>query len=146
MKRKRYDVYWIVSGNNNTLESYQTDDNNNGGQHIANYVTGNNNAVKHTQRGAGNHEGYIEITGNSNDVELTQRGNTDKQFADIVLDDSHTVDVFQRYADHTANIDLTNGGGSYNLNLSQTSSSNKSYTMNGTCTNANGCAVSVIQN
>ena len=30
------DVYWIVSGNNNTLESYQTDDNNKGGLHIAN--------------------------------------------------------------------------------------------------------------
>ena len=72
-----------------------TDDNNNGGQHIANYVTGNSNDVKHTQRGLHDHKGYIEITRDGNDVELTQRGNTDTQFADIVLDDGHTVNVFQ---------------------------------------------------
>ena len=68
------------------------------------------------------------------------------QFADIVLDDGHTVDVFQRYGDHTANIDLTNAGGAYNLDLDQTASSNKTYNITGTCTNANGCGVTVTQN
>ena len=77
------DVYWIVSGSNNTLESYQTDDNNNGGLHIANYITGDSNDVKHTQRGGGAHRGFIEITGDSNDVTLLQRGNTNTQFADF---------------------------------------------------------------
>ena len=64
------EVSWIVSGNNNELESYQTDDNGNGGLHIANYITGDGNTVKHTQRGAGDHQGYIEIDGDSNDVTL----------------------------------------------------------------------------
>ena len=140
------DVYWVVVGNSNTLESYQTDDNNNGGQHIANYITGDSNTVKHTQRGAGNHEGYIEINGDSNTVELSQRGNTDNQFADIVLDDGHDVNVFQRYADHTANIDLTNAGGAYTLDLDQTATTNQTYNLIGTCTNANGCGVTVVQN
>ena len=140
------DVYWIVSGSNNTLASYQTDDNNNGGQHIANYITGDSNNVKHTQRGGGDHEGYIEINGDNNDVTLSQRGNTDDQFADIVLDDGHTVDVFQRYGSHTTNIDLTNAGGGYNLNLDQTGTANKTYNLTGTCTNANGCGVTVTQN
>jgi len=140
------DVYWIVVGNSNTLESYQTDDNNNGGQHIANYITGDSNTVKHTQRGAGDHEGYIEINGDSNDVTLLQRGNSDDQFADIVLDDGHTVDIFQRYGSHTANVDLTNGGGGYNLDLDQTSTSNKTYNLTGICTNTAGCSVSVSQN
>ena len=140
------DVYWIVVGNSNTLESYQTDDNNNGGQHIANYITGDSNTVKHTQRGAGNHEGYIEINGDSNTVELSQRGNADKQFADIVLDDGHDVNVFQRYADHTANIDLTNAGGAYTLDLDQTGTTNKTYNLTGSCTNANGCGITVVQN
>ena len=45
------------------------------------------------------------------------------QFADIVLDDGHTVDVYQRYGSHTTNIDLTNAGGGYNLDLNQTSTS-----------------------
>ena len=140
------DVYWIVSGSNNTLESYQTDDNNKGGLHIANYITGDSNTVHHTQRGSGEHKGFVEINGDNNDVTLLQRGNSDTQFADIVLDDGHTVDVFQRYGDHTANIDLTNAGGGYNLNLDQTASSNKTYNLTGTCTNANGCGVTVTQN
>lgn len=140
------DVYWIIAGSNNNLESYQTDDNNNGGQHIANYITGDSNDVKHTQRGGGDHEGYVEINGDNNDVTLLQRGNTDDQFADIVLDDGHTVDVYQRYGSHTTNIDLTNAGGGYNLDLNQTSTSNKTYNLTGTCTNSNGCGVTVTQN
>ena len=140
------DVYWIIAGSNNNLESYQTDDNGNGGQHIANYVTGDSNDVKHTQRGAGDHEGYVEINGDNNDVTLLQRGNTDDQFADIVLDDGHTVDVYQRYGSHTTNIDLTNAGGGYNLDLNQTGTSNKTYNLTGTCTNSNGCGVTVTQN
>ena len=140
------DVYWIVSGSNNTLESYQTDDNSNGGLHIANYITGSNNDVKHTQRGAGAHEGFVEINGDGNDVELLQRGNSVTQFADIVLDDGHTVDVAQRHGSHTSNIDLTNGGGAYSLNVSQMASTNQSYNLTGTCTNATGCAVTINQN
>ena len=140
------DVYWIVSGNNNTLESYQTDDNGNGGQHIANYITGDNNDVKHTQRGAGDHQGFIVINGDNNDVTLSQRGNTDDQFADIKLDDGHTVDVFQRYGSHTTNIDLTNAGGAYTLDLDQTGTTNKTYNLTGSCTNANGCGITIVQN
>ena len=141
------EVYWILTGDSNNLASYQTDDNGNGGQHIANYITGDSNTVKHTQRGSANHDGFIEIDGDSNDVELTQRGNsTDEQFADIVLDDGHTVEVFQRYGDHTANIDLTNGGGAYTLDLDQTASSAKTYSMTGICTNSSGCGITVTQN
>ena len=140
------DVYWIVSGSNNTLASYQTDDNGNGGQHFANYITGSSNTVKHTQRGASDHRGFVEIGGDSNTVELTQRGNSNVQFADIVLDDGHTVDVHQRYGSHTTNIDLTNAGGAYNLDLTQHANTNQTYNMTGTCTNANGCALTVTQN
>ena len=140
------DVYWIVVGNSNNLESYQTDDNGNGGQHIANYITGDSNTVKHTQRGAGDHEGYIEINGDGNDVELAQRGNTDEQFADIVLDDGHDVNVFQRYGNHTANITLNNGGGTYTLDLDQTANTDQTYTLTGTCTNSLGCGITVTQN
>ena len=139
-------MYWIVVGNNNTLESYQTDDRGNGGQHIANYITGSNNTVKHTQRGSGDHEGFIEINGDGNDVELLQRGNNNNMFADIVLDDGHTVDVAQRHANHTSNIDLTNGGGAYTLDVSQMATTAQSYNLTGTCTNANGCPITINQN
>ena len=140
------DLYWIVAGSNNVLESYQTDDRGNGGQHIANYITGSNNTVKHTQRGSGDHEGFIEINGDGNDVELLQRGNNNNMFADIVLDDCHTVDVAQRHANHTSNIDLTNGGGAYTLDVSQMATTAQSYNLTGTCTNANGCPITINQN
>ena len=67
-------------------------------------------------------------------------------FADIVLDDGHTLDIKQRHAAHTTNIDFTNGGGAYNLTLSQMAGTNQTYNMTGTCTNANGCALTVNQN
>ena len=140
------EAYWIVSGNNNNLESYQTDDRGNGGQHFANYITGSDNIVKHTQRGSGDHEGYIEINGDDNNVELLQRGNNNNTFADIVLDDGHTVDVSQRHANHVSNIDLSNGGGAYNLTVSQMANTNQSYNLNATCTNATGCALTINQN
>ena len=140
------DLYWIVVGNDNVLESYQTDDRSNGGQHIANYITGDDNTVKHTQRGSGDHEGFIEINGDNNNVELLQRGNNNNMFADIVLDDGHTVDVAQRNANHTSNIDLSNGGGAYNLTVSQMAGTAQSYNLTGTCTNATGCALNINQN
>ena len=140
------DVYWIVSGDSNNLASYQTDDNNNGGQHIANYVTGDSNDVKHTQRGAGDHRGFVEIQGDNNDVEVLQRGNSNTQFADIVLDDGHTVDVQQRYGSHTANIDLTNSGGGYTLDLDQLANTNQTYNITGTCATASGCGLTITQN
>ena len=141
------EVYWIVTGDSNNLASYQTDDNGNGGQHIANYITGDSNNVKHTQRGSGDHDGFIAIGGDNNDVELTQRGNgSSDQFADIEIDgDGHTVDVYQRYADHSATIDITNGGGAYTLDLDQTATSAKTYSLTGICTNTSGCSVSVNQ-
>jgi hypothetical protein len=140
------DVYWVVVGHSNNLASYQTDDNGNGGQHIANYVTGDNNDVKHTQRGSGDHKGFVEITGDNNDVEVLQRGNSNVQFADIVLDDGHDVNVYQRYGSHTTNIDLTNSGGGYTLDLDQTANSNQTYNITGSCTNANGCGLTITQN
>ena len=140
------EAYWIVTGNANVLESYQTDDRGNGGQHFANYINGSNNTVKHTQRGSGDHEGYIEITGDGNNVELLQRGNNNNMFADIKMDDGHTVDVAQRNANHTSNIDLSNGGGAYNLTVSQMAGTAQTYNLTGICTVATGCAISINQN
>jgi len=54
--------------------------------------------------------------------------------------------VFQRYGDHTANIDLTNSGGGYTLDLDQTASSNKTYNITGSCVTATGCGLTVTQN
>ena len=65
----------------------------------------------------------------------------------ITVDTGHTVDILQRYGDHTATINLTNAGGGYNLDLDQIdNTSNRSYSLTGTCATTSGCAVTVTQN
>ena len=140
------DAYWYITGSSNTTASYQTDDNNNGGQYTWNDIDGSSNDIKITQRGAGDHYSWLDVNGDSNDIDVKQRGNSNKQTSYITVDDGHTVDVFQRYSDHTATINLTNGGGGYNLDLDQTASTDQTYSLTGTCTNSNGCGVTVTQN
>ena len=140
------DAYWYITGSNNTTASYQTDDNNNGGQYTWNDIDGSSNTVKITQRGASDHYSWLDMNGSNNDVTVLQRGNSNKQTSTITVDSGHTVDVLQRYGDHTATINLTNGGGGYNLDLDQTASTDQSYSLTGTCANTSGCAVTVTQN
>ena len=150
-----HEVYWTVTGNNNILDSYQTDTNRGGGggagHHIANVVNGDNNGVTHTQMGKAGHDGFIEIQGDNNDVTLYQRGNGGQQWADIVLTgDDHTVDASQRGTmAHSFEVDLTNSGGAYSVTSTQTTNNtttSKTYSLTGICTNTAGCSVSVSQN
>jgi len=150
-----HEVYWTVTGDNNMLDSYQTDTNRGGGggagHHIANVVNGDNNGVTHTQMGKAGHDGFIEIQGDNNDVTLEQRGNGGQQWADIVLTgDDHSVDASQRGTmAHSFEVDLTNSGGAYSVISNQTTNNtatSKTYSLTGICTNANGCSVTVSQN
>ena len=150
-----HEVYWTVTGNNNILDSYQTDTNRaaggGAGHHIANVVNGDNNGVTHTQMGKAGHDGFIEITGDNNNVDLVQRGNGGQQWADIELTgDDHTVNADQRGTmAHSFAVDLTNSGGAYSVTSSQTTNNtttSKTYSLTGICTNANGCSVTVNQN
>lgn len=150
-----HEAYWTVTGDGNTVRSAQTDTNRGGGggaaHHLANIVNGDNNVVYHTQMGKAGHDGFIEIQGDSNTVDLYQRGNGGQQWADIVLTgDGHTVDASQRGTmAHSFEVDLTNGGGAYSVTSNQTTNNtttSKSYSLTGICTNSNGCSVSVSQN
>ena len=150
-----HEAYWTVTGSNNTVGSTQTDTNRSSGggaaHHLANIVNGDNNVVYHTQRGKAGHDGFIEIQGDSNTVELYQRGNGGQQWADIVLTgDGHTVDASQvGTMAHSFAIDLTNGGGAYSVTSNQSTNNtttSKTYSLTGTCTNTAGCAVTITQN
>ncbi len=150
-----HEVYWTVTGDNNMLDSFQTDTNRGGGggagHHIANVVNGDDNAVEHIQMGKAGHDGFIEIQGDSNTVDLYQRGNGGQQWADIVLTgDNHSVDASQRGTmAHSFEVDLTNSGGAYNVTSSQTTNqttTSKTYSLTGICTNTAGCSISVSQN
>jgi hypothetical protein len=150
-----HEAYWTVTGDGNTVASYQTDTNRGGGggaaHHLANIVNGDSNTVEHIQMGKAGHDGFVEIQGDSNTVELYQRGNGGQQWADIVLNgDGHTVDANQRGTmAHSFEVDLTNGGGSYSVTSNQTTNNtttSKSYSLTGTCGNTAGCSITVSQN
>jgi len=148
-----HEAYWTITGNNNDLGSYQTDENRGGGggapHHLANIINGDYNTVEHTQRGKAGHDGFVEIQGDSNTVDLYQRGNGGQKWADIVLDgDGHTVDVDQRGSDSaSATIDLTNSGGAYDFTLTQNvTTSADSFSITGSCATAGGCSVIVNRN
>ena len=141
------DIYWYITGDSNTVASYQTDDNSNGGQYSFNDIDGSSNTIKITQRGAGDHYSILDVNGSNNDITLLQRGNNDTQTSSITVDSGHTVDVFQRYGSHTSSINLTNSGGGYNLDVNQTdSTTDRSYSLTGYCSNSSGCNVTVNQN
>ena len=141
------DAYWYITGNSNTTASYQTDDNNNGGQYTYNDIDGSSNTVKITQRGAGDHWSKTDVNGDNNDITVLQRGNSNTQTSTITVDSGHEVDLLQRYGDHTSTINLTNSGGAYNLDVDQIDqSTDRSYSITGYCTNPSGCTVSVTQN
>jgi len=144
-----HEAFWIVSGDNNALASYQTDTNRSSGgagHHLVNIITGDSNSVAHTQMGKAGHDGFIEIGGDNNTVDLYQRGNGGVKWADIVLDgDGHSVDVNQRGGNNaTATVDLTYGTGAYTLDLDQNmTSSAGTYSITGICYNTAGCSVTV---
>jgi hypothetical protein len=148
-----HEAYWTVTGDGNTVASYQTDDNRGGGggapHHLANIVNGDYNTVEHTQRGKAGHDGFVEIQGDSNTVDLYQRGSRAQHWADIVLTgDDHTVDVDQQGTKSaSATIDLTNSGGAYNFTLTQNvTTSADTYSITGTCATLGGCSVTVNRN
>ena len=145
-----HEGYWIVSGSNNVLKSYQTDTNRSGGggpHDFANYITGDSNTVTHTQKGKAGHTGFIEIDGDSNSSTLLQKGNGAK-WADLVLTgNGHALDVIQKGTQtSTAAIDLTFGTAAYDFDLTQDVGTNAvSYSITGVCYTAGGCQVSVTQ-
>jgi hypothetical protein len=147
-----HEAYWTITGSNNDLGSYQTDTNrSNGGaaHHLANIVNGDGNTVEHIQMGKQGHDGFVEIDGDDNTVDLYQRSNGGQKWADVVLTgDGHSVDVMQRGTEYaSAAIDLTNGGGSYDLTLTQNVSTTSGfYSITGTCYTTTGCAVTVNGN
>jgi hypothetical protein len=51
----------------------------------------------------------------------------------------------QGAGNHAATIDLTNSGGSANLNLNQSGSTNQVYSIQQSCANPAGCSTTITQ-
>ena len=146
-----HEAYITITGDSNTFESYQTDESTfccSNRNHLADIITGSSNTVVHDQRGNGAHQGFIEVTGDSNDIDVLQSGGQGDHFYDLILSgDNNSVTSLQKGdGGHSMTLDLTNNGGAYNVNTTQDSTTNQSYSLTGICTNIIGCAISVTQN
>jgi hypothetical protein len=84
--------------------------------------------------------------GDDNNIFVKQNGNGNKYLNMIVRTDGGSQSIIQDGSGaHTATIDL---GGSYktDLDLTQDSSDNKSYTLTQNCQTIGGCSLTVLQN
>ena len=158
-------IEFDVTGDNNNVQLGQgytgstagnifgnTDSTESGAKFIELNVTGDSNNVHAGQRNGsvGTYSGHIatiDITGNSNSVDAEQTNDGLKSVDIDLSGNGHSV--FSRQMSegaHTSTIDLTNGGGAYTMSVTQNSNTAQSYTLQGTCYVAQGCAVSVTQN
>ena len=138
----------FVDENDTTCENSATAEY--GGHTIDLDIHSGNTDLKGSQEtGTGNADHYARIYtygGDNNDIFFKQKGNGNKTLYFTVRTDNGEQSMVQKGDGvHTATIDLT---GSYttDLDLTQNSNSNQSYTLTNNCQTSSGCSVTVTQN
>jgi len=154
------DMRIVVSGNSNNVYSAQgrhfqnstsnlsTDSNEPGALDLDLDITGDSNSVKTSQKNhlsSNPHNMDIDITADSNTVFSTQAGQGTKSMTMVVTNDSNTIS-HQQFGNgaHTSTVAL-GGTGPTAFTVTQGGNTAKTYTLNQTCTNTNGCTVTVSQ-
>jgi len=133
-----------VVGNYNTLGILQENDGGVGsnGHYMEVDVAGNSNIMYMDQKDDGDKMLFLDVNGSSNDVDILQQG-TGEHFLDVTAGSDQTIDINQDGSgSHAATIDMT--GYSSTLDLDQTGSTDKTYSLTQICTNANGCGTTTV--
>jgi hypothetical protein len=165
-----------IVGNNNSVSVQQI-----GVGHYASVdIDGNSNSINTLQTTATSARHYLEasVDGNSNTLLLQQRDTNKNMFVSIygdyinltvnqkglgnhylemnMIGDDHVASIIQDGSgNHAATIQLENGGGAWNFQLSQNGSTNQTYslphglsngnTVSGVCSTPSGCNLTVNQ-
>jgi len=133
-----------IVGNYNTLGILQQNDGGVGsnGHFMEIDVAGNSNVMYMDQKDDGDKMLFMDINGSSNDVDIIQQG-TGEHFLDVTAGSNQTIDVLQDGSgSHAATINMS--GYTSTLDLDQSGSTDKTYSLNQVCTNANGCGTTTI--
>jgi len=135
-------LYLNVIGNNNSITKQQTGTTN----FNETTISGNSNNLTNVQQGNSPKILFQNINGNSNTVTTNQK-DTGQHYLDINLTgNGHTVNAVQEGAgNHAATIQFNNSGGASSLNMTQGGSTNQTYSINQSCTNAAGCSTTITQ-
>ena len=119
-------------------------------------ILGNSNSIDLLQTGSGNKSAFIDIAGNSNTANLIQKDSGNHYLMLDFIGDGNTATVTQEGSgDHAATIELTESGGAWTFGLTQSGSTNKTYslphsmsdgsTVTGTCSTPAGCSLTITQ-
>lgn len=100
------------------------------------------NTVNLTQKGGTGNSSYITMVGNWNNVNNTQDGSNNFTLVNI-SGDQNSAYINQTGSGHSALLNLI--GNKNNVSVVQTGTGD-AYSLQQTCTNPNGCSVSVIRN
>ena len=154
------DMRIVVTGNSNSVKAKQGVHYNNntgattydgtepGGNDMDVDVTGSNNSLMISQRNQNSirtHNMDVDITGDYNDVFHTQAGDADKTSTLTINNDNNAVEHVQTgNGYHTSTITL-GGTGATTFTGLQGGNSSRTYTLNQSCVNTNGCTVTVTQ-
>ena len=130
------------------IYGWQADGTGGNNNYIGVNVEGSDNTVRHQQLHNW-HDVNTDIQGDGNTVWSNQQNWGAKDINLTINNDNNSVDIDQRgggqTANHTATITLDGTYGT-NLDLNQSGSTQKSYTLNQFCTNSAGCNITVNQN
>ena len=137
----------FVDENDTTCENSATAEY--GGHTIDLDIHSGNTDLKGSQEtGTGNADHYARIYtygGDNNDIFFKQKGNGNKTLHFTVRTDNGEQSMVQKGDGvHTATIDLTDAY-TTDLDLTQNSNSNQSYTLTNNCQTSSGCSVTVLQ-
>ena len=133
-----------IVGNYNTLGILQENDGGVGsnGHFMEIDVAGNSNIMYMDQKDDGDKMLFLDVNGSSNDVDIIQQG-TGEHFLDVTAGSNQTIDILQDGSgSHAATVNMS--GYSSTLDLDQSGSTDKTYSLSQVCTNANGCGTTTI--
>ena len=112
-------------------------------------ITGDNNEVLMTQRTNGNssgHEYWLHLEGDDNDIYTVQREGGSQYINLDVYTDGNDIDLIQKMnGDHYMSV-ILRGTEPTDIDVTQASHQNKSYSITNYCYTTSGCAISVTQN
>ena len=133
-----------INGDYNTVSNTQIHNNGvgNDGHFLALDVDGDNNNILTSQLNDGDKKAFISAQGDDNDIDLYQKG-TGSHYVEIEVGSDQTVDITQDgTGNHNASISMT--GYTSTLDLDQSGSTDKTYSLSQICTNTNGCGTTTV--
>ena len=122
-------LYMTLQGNSNVTDITQSGTN--ADRNFADInIVGNSNNLTFIQQGDSEKQAFLHIDGDFGTYNINQKG-SGEHYLDLISEgDNATVTVLQEgLGNHAATVELTNSGGNWNFNLTQSGDTNQLYSL-----------------